>query len=288
VHTINQIAKLTKAKLCLMVGLSASFGFFLYEQQALYHLAAATIGVFLLACGAGALNSIQEKEHDATFDRTRSRPLVTGALSLPAAYFVTAASIGSGALFLWLCFDSTTPLVTGLAALVIYNGIYTPLKQVSEFSLIPGGISGALPPLIGWSGAGGGMHDPLIWAIMTLFFLWQPPHFCLILLEYRDDRRKNRRYVNLVTRFSTPSVKNIISIWLFSFTTVVLFFTWLPGLLIQPVRLTLVLTAPLFLACFLYHLHVNNSPRYKMLFISLNSYLICLMILLTVGSTIQS
>lgn len=271
-----------------MVGLSAAFGFLLYDKPAGLPLAAVATGVFLLACGGAAFNSIQEREYDATFERTRTRPLVTGALSVPAAYVVAAVSIGGGILLLLLCCDSITPVITGVAALLIYNGIYTPLKPVTEFALIPGGISGALPPLIGWSAAGGPVIDPLIWAVMALFFLWQPPHFCLILLEYREDRKKNNCYVNLATRFSTPRVKKIISIWLFSFTTVVLFFTWLPGLLSHPVKLTLALAAPLFLVGFLYHLHVNRRPRYKLLFISLNSYLLCLMVLLAVGSTVQT
>ncbi|WP_163340679.1 protoheme IX farnesyltransferase [Desulfopila sp. IMCC35008] len=286
-HIITETGKLTKARLCLMVGLSAAFGFHLYGQPAGFSLAAVAIGVFLLACGGAALNSIQEKEYDATFERTRTRPLVTGSLSLPAAYGVAAITIGGGLILLWLCCDSITPMLIGVVALLVYNGMYTPLKPYTEFSLIPGGVSGALPPLIGWNAAGGTLTDPLIWAVMALFFLWQPPHFCLILLEYRDDRRKNKRYINLATRFSTPGVKKIISIWLFSFTTVALFFTWLPGLLSPPAKLALALAAPLFLAGFLYHLHVHRRPRYKLLFISLNSYLLCLMMLLTVGSTIQ-
>lgn len=286
-HTIVLIGKLTKAKLCLMVGLSTAFGFHLYGQPAWVALAAAAVGVFLLACGAAALNSIQEKEYDATFERTRTRPLVTGALTVSEAYVAAAIAIGGGLSLLWLCCDSTVPMLLGITALVVYNGIYTPLKPYTEFSLIPGGISGALPPLIGWHAAGGSLTDPLIWAVMALFFLWQPPHFCLILLEYRNDRRKQKPYLNLATRFSTPRVKKIISIWLFSFTTVVLFFTWLPGLLSPPAKLALALAAPLFLTVFLYHLHVHQRPRYKLLFISLNSYLLCLMMLLTVGSTIQ-
>lgn len=286
-RSILLIGKLTKAKLCLMVGLSAAFGFHLYGQPAGLSLAAVATGVFLLACGGAALNSIQEKEYDALFERTRTRPLVTGALSVPAAYGVTAIAIGIGLTLLWLCCDSITPMLIGVVALLVYNGIYTPLKPFTEFSLIPGGISGALPPLIGWNAAGGTLTDPLIWAVMALFFLWQPPHFCLILLEYRNDRRKNKRYINLATRFSTPGVKKIISIWLFSFTTVVLFLTWLPGLLSPPAKLALALAAPLFLTGFLYHLHAHRRPRYKLLFISLNSYLLCLMMLLTVGSTIQ-
>ena len=48
-------------------------------------------------------------------------------------------------------------------------------------------MPGALPPLIGWAGAGGSLADPAAWALFLLMFLWQLPHFLAIAWIYRDD-----------------------------------------------------------------------------------------------------
>ena len=60
---------------------------------------------------------------------------------------------------------------------VRYNGVYTPLKRVSAFAAIPGGVVGSLPPVIGWAAGGGSVTDARILAVAFFFFVWQVPHF---------------------------------------------------------------------------------------------------------------
>ena len=81
-----------------MVGISAGFGYLLTGNSPSPNLILVTLGTFLLACGAAVLNSIQERDLDGNFERTRNRPLVTGRLSLSTAYVTAALLLLSGAL----------------------------------------------------------------------------------------------------------------------------------------------------------------------------------------------
>ncbi len=285
-----EVSRLAKVPLCLMVAASAAFGYLFYGQIEYLPLIQVTAGIFFLACGAAAVNSIQERDLDALYQRTATRPLVVGTVSLPEALIISICFIATGLVLLLLCNATRLPLSLGVLALIIYNGIYTPLKPKTEFALIAGGISGALPPLIGWSCAGGSPGNPLILSVMTLFFLWQPPHFCLILLAYNDNQDRSKQFTNLGTRFSPSGIKRIITVWLtaftsIAFTSIVLFLVSQPGTIGQPLRVIIALIAPIFLAVFTYNLYHQTRPGYRALFITLNSYLVCLMVFLTIGTT---
>ena len=246
-----------------MVASSTAFGYLLAHPSFSLNLSFSTVGVFFLACGAASINSIQEKVSDASYARTRNRPVASGKVSKKAAAIFALANTAIGLILLALCGNSLLPFFLGLAALTIYNFIYTPLKPISELSLLAGGISGALPPCIGWVAGQGNPFDPIIWAVMALFFLWQPPHFCLILLEYADDYRKKGRFTNLITRFSVARVKKIIAIWLLAFLSIILSLTILPGYLPHAIRLTLAAGGPVFVVIFLLYLFLCSSPRYE-------------------------
>lgn len=285
-YTISQFSRLAKIPLCLMVGLSSGFGYFLAKPAFSPDLLLTTLAVFLLSCGAAAFNSLQEKETDAKYERTRHRPIVTGSISEQTALIFAITNCCAGSVILLLSGNTLVPFLLGLSALIIYNLVYTPLKPISEFALIPGGIAGALPPYIGWTSGGGYLFEPMIWGVMALFFLWQPPHFCLILLEYASEYQGKHNLKNLITRFSANRIKKIIAIWLLSFMCTVLFLTVLPGFLPQSARVILVITAPVFVLLFLLHLFQSSSPRYRILFVSLNSFLFSIMAVVTLSSLI--
>ena len=75
----------------------------------------------------------------------------------------------------------------GLITVVWYNGIYTPLKRVTAFAAIPGGVVGAIPPVIGWVSGGGDPTDARIIVVAFFFFVWQVPHFWLLLMRIGGD-----------------------------------------------------------------------------------------------------
>jgi len=280
--------QIAKAPLCLMVASSTSFGYLLAHPVFSQNLCFSTLGVFFLACGAASFNSVQEKDADAAYERTQNRPVASGQASMQTASLFAILNCVLGLTLLYFCGNNFLPLALGVASLIIYNLIYTPLKRISEFALIPGGISGALPPYIGWLSAGGEPSNPLILAVMALFFLWQPPHFCLILLEYAEDYRKKKRFQNLITRLTVGRVKRIIAIWLLAFLSVILLLTILPSFLSQGFRFTLALGGPAFIIGFLLYLFLCKTPRYKMLFVSLNGFLVSVMALLTFSSVLDT
>lgn len=285
---VQLFLRVAKTPLCLMVACSSAFGYLLAHPALSLNLLLSFFGVFFLACGAASINSVQEKDSDASYERTRNRPVATGEVSKMSATLFAFANCGVGLILLIFCANTLLPFFLGFTALGIYTLIYTPLKPLSEFALIPGGIAGALPPAIGWVSGQGALSAPLIWAVMALFFLWQPPHSCLILLEYSEDYRQKRRFKNLITLFSVARLKKIIAIWLLAFLTIILSLTILPGYLSQSVRLVLATGAPVFVAVFLLYLFLCRHPRYKLLFVSLNGFMFSIMTLLTFSSFIDT
>jgi protoheme IX farnesyltransferase len=142
-------------------------------------------GVFLLACGSAALNQVQERRYDAKMARTKDRPIPSGRIAADWALFLACALIGAG-LYLLSSIESHTLAILGLGAFSVlwYNGVYVFLKRVTAFAVVPGSLLGAIPPIIGWSAAGGLPQDAAILEVAFFFFLWQIPHFWLLLQKY--------------------------------------------------------------------------------------------------------
>lgn len=106
-----------------------------------------------------------------------------------------------------------TALMLGLFNVLWYNGVYTPLKRVSALAVVPGSLIGAIPPAIGWAAGGGSLLDGQILAVGLFFFVWQIPHFWLLLLNLSKDyeragfptltRRLSDRQLARITFFLT-------------------------------------------------------------------------------------
>jgi len=116
-------------------------------------------------------------------------------------------------LFLLLQTNGAWPAVLGLAALFWYNVLYTYLKRITPFAAVPGALVGAIPPAIGWTAAGGQVLDPAILSVAFFFFVWQVPHFWLLLLIHGQDY-KRAGYPALTDVFSSPQLKRITAAWM--------------------------------------------------------------------------
>jgi protoheme IX farnesyltransferase len=169
------------------------------------------IGILLQACGAAALNQVQDARLDGMMPRTSGRPIPSGRVSRAAALVYAGAllAVGSGILAL----ISPTAALLGLAAAVVYNGIYTPMKRVSPFAALPGSIIGALPPVVGWVAAGGYLSDPTIHLVAFFFFLWQIPHFWLLLLFYEKDYQDGG-LPSLFDKFTRLQIVRLTFVWI--------------------------------------------------------------------------
>jgi protoheme IX farnesyltransferase len=217
----KSVSELIKFSLCLHVSVSAIFGYVMAQQS--FSLQALLLGLFvlMLACGCAALNNIQDRKYDACFLRTCNRVLVSKKLKIRFAFFIAISGITVGLSGLLIFFQATEqgidPFLYGIFALICYNFLYTPLKKHTLLAIIPGTMSGMLPPLIGWTAAGAPVMDQTIIMIMIVLGLWQIPHFFLMLLKSGDPSSdyvfKQSKYPNFKNIFSKTDLKLQILIW---------------------------------------------------------------------------
>jgi protoheme IX farnesyltransferase len=147
---------------------------------------ATLVGGTLSAGSANAANMYLDRDIDALMRRTSRRPLVTGAVSAPAALaFAVGLQLAAFAT-LWLAVNPLSA-VLALAAALFYVFVYTALlKRMSPQNIVIGGAAGAVPVLVGWAAVTGSLG----WApflLFTLVVLWTPPHFWALAIRYRDD-----------------------------------------------------------------------------------------------------
>lgn len=281
VAALRAWSQVIKAPLCAPMALATGFGFLLRGPAAGPGLGWAVAGVLLLACGCAGLNSVQEVSVDGLFRRTRGRPLVTGGLPTGQALWGSALLVLLGLAILGAGNAGWTPSVLGLAAVVLYNGLYTPLKQVSVFALVPGGLAGAAPPLIGWTAAGGGLEDVHAWMLLGLFFLWQIPHFFLILLRHREDYTAAAQ-PSLLGLFSESTLQRIALVWIGAFVVAALTLALDRALLHPGSRLTLGLMAVLLPPLLAPGLLRQRPPNYRRLFLLFNGAFFAAMLVVAV------
>lgn len=207
---LGMVLELAKVRIAVLSTASAATGYLLATPGFSPALVPTLAGVFFLACGAGALNQVQEHDVDALMRRTMNRPIPSGRISAKRALMISLLLLAAGfALLSWSLFA----VMLGAVTVLWYNGVYTPLKRVSAFAAIPGGVVGAIPPVMGWVAAGGAPSDPRILAVAFFFFVWQVPHFWLLLMRIGEDYE--RAGLPTLTRvFTRPQFARIIYVWM--------------------------------------------------------------------------
>lgn len=152
----------------------------------LWLVAATVIGGTLAAGGANAFNMYVDRDIDAIMNRTRNRPLVTGAVE-PREALIFAAAIEVAA-FVWLTLTvNLLSAVLALSACLFYVFVYTLwLKRTSTQNIVIGGAAGAVPALVGWSAVTNSVGWPAI-VLFAIIFFWTPPHFWALAIKYEDD-----------------------------------------------------------------------------------------------------
>jgi protoheme IX farnesyltransferase len=142
------------------------------------------LGTALIVGSANTLNMWLERDIDCLMVRTRNRPLPQNRLSANAALVFGAIQ---GALSLpALARVNFVTAALGLVALLLYVGVYTPMKQRSHWATWIGAVPGALPALMGWTAATGRIELPGL-AVFGVLFFWQIPHFHAIALYRQRD-----------------------------------------------------------------------------------------------------
>lgn len=183
---LRDYVQLAKVRLSLVVLLSGLVGYWLGAATVdAAHVFWFGLGTFLIIAGANAFNQVVERDSDARMARTAQRPLPSGRVSVFEAVAVASALSVAGVASLFLRVGAQVALLA-LLAFGTYVFVYTPLKSRTSWSIVPGAISGAIPPVMGWAAVRPEL-TPVAWSLFGVLFLWQFPHTWAIAATYRDD-----------------------------------------------------------------------------------------------------
>jgi len=187
-----QYLALTKPRVTQLAVFCAVIGMFLATPSLpdWTIVVAATIGIWLLAGAAFAVNCLLEREIDARMARTARRPSAQGELSEKQIIVFSALIGGAG---MWVLYALVNPLTMWLTfvTFVGYAVIYTViLKPATPQNIVIGGLSGAMPPALGWAAIAN--EVPMqAWLLVLIIFVWTPPHFWALAMYRRDDYAKS-------------------------------------------------------------------------------------------------
>jgi protoheme IX farnesyltransferase len=183
----SDLVVLTKARLSTLVLITTFVGFCLASGWSLDWLLLVNtlIGTALTAAAAAVLNQFIEADVDRLMARTSNRPLPAGRMRLVHALVLGGVLSATGFLHLLLTTNLLTALLA-IATMAIYLFLYTPLKRRTALCTLVGAVSGAIPPVIGWTA----VHDSVgvgAWILFGILFFWQLPHFLALAWIYRDE-----------------------------------------------------------------------------------------------------
>ncbi len=145
-----------------------------------------TVGGYLMAGGANAVNMYMDRDIDDRMARTRLRPIPSGRMS-SISVLAFGVALATAATFLFAYFVNVISAALALAGFYFYVFIYTRwLKRSTPQNIVIGGAAGAFPPLVGWAAMTGRIDLAAVYLFLIVFY-WTPPHFwALALLKQRD------------------------------------------------------------------------------------------------------
>ncbi len=191
-NRIAQYWALTKPRVTQLAVFCAVIGMFLAtpELPDWRKVVFATIGIWLLAGAAFAINCLVEREIDSRMARTARRPMARGEITVPQTLMFSGVIGGMG---MWVLYALVNPLTMWLtlATFVGYAIIYTIiLKPSTPQNIVIGGLSGAMPPALGWAAIANDVPMQA-WILVLIIFIWTPPHFWALAMYRRDDYAKS-------------------------------------------------------------------------------------------------
>jgi heme o synthase len=191
-NRLAQYWALTKPRVTQLAVFCAVIGMFLASPDLpdWRLVIAGTIGIWLLAGAAFAVNCLVEREIDSRMARTARRPMARGEITVAQTLVFSGVIGGAG---MWVLFHFVNPLTMWLtfATFVGYAVIYTMLlKPATPQNIVIGGLSGAMPPALGWATIANDVSMQA-WILVLIIFVWTPPHFWSLALYRRDDYAKS-------------------------------------------------------------------------------------------------
>jgi len=187
-HGLKDFKTVTKTGLSLSVVFSCIAGYLLAAENIDFTILFLLIsGGYCMVGASNIFNQIIERDFDALMLRTKSRPIPMGRISVKTAFILAVFLSIIGLSFLYNINQKTAMLAA--ISIFIYTSVYTPLKQVSSFSVLAGAIPGAIPFMLGWIACTGEFSLEAGILFMIQFF-WQFPHFWAIAWFSDSDYQK--------------------------------------------------------------------------------------------------
>lgn len=186
-----EFLELTKPRVVMLIAFTAVVGMFLAVPGMVpwQPLVFGTLGIWLAAASAAAINHVIDANIDADMGRTMNRPLPTGSLTARAA-ILFAIAIGALSMAILVALVNTLTAVLTFCSLIGYAIVYTVwLKRATPQNIVIGGLAGAAPPLLGWTAVTGEVHGNAL-LLVLIIFVWTPPHFWALAIARRDDYAK--------------------------------------------------------------------------------------------------
>jgi len=184
----RQYLELTKPRVVALIVFTAIIGMFLAVPglPPLRETISGTLGIWLAASSAAAINHLIDQRIDKLMARTSHRPLATGALT-PMQVLVFALILGALSMAILVVFDNTLTALLTFCSLIGYAVVYTAyLKRATPQNIVIGGAAGAAPPVLGWAAVTGHVH-PYALLLFLIIFIWTPPHFWALAIFRRED-----------------------------------------------------------------------------------------------------
>ena len=282
ISRLKALFELSKLPVSLLAACSTATGCLLASNRVSLNLLLPVLGIFLLACGASALNQVQERKTDALMKRTKGRSLPSGRISPYRALIFSLALMVAGSAVLFS--SSKRALALGLLAVLWYNGVYTLLKRRTPFAVLPGSLVGAIPPAAGWVAGGGGLGDPRMVALSMFFFIWQVPHFGILLLKHGKEYEQ-AGLPSLTSLFEPSQLARIFFIWILAAGVTGIGLPLL-GVARSPLFSFSLVLASLWLAWCAFRLVRQRNFLPELAFRGINFYALFVMILLPLGKFI--
>ena len=284
---LHSLLTFIKYKVSLAVTFTAVTGYLVYSGSMDYHLLQLALGVFILAGGSSALNECQESKYDAIMARTKHRPIPSGEISPRQALSISLAFILVGVCILLVSFG-LVPALLGLFNIFWYNLVYTNLKRITPFAVVPGSLVGAVPVLIGWTAGGGYLFESTIVFIAFFLFIWQIPHFWLLMLKYGDEYEQ-AGFPTINQSISPVGLRMIIFSWVIATSAFSVAIPLFLSNISLPFFLVIFILNIIFVTLFA-RLSFGKVAEFNLTksFISINVYMILFMILLIIHHLIPS
>ncbi|PKH10894.1 MULTISPECIES: heme o synthase [Planomicrobium] len=146
----------------------------------------AFLGTTAIIAASGSFNNIYDRDIDAIMARTKSRPTVTGAISIKKVAIAASLFLVIGLILLYIA--SPLAALLGFLGVFFYVVPYTMwTKRYTIWNTEVGSISGAMPPLLGWAAVAPDIWHPACWALFLIMVIWQMPHFYAIAIRKEKD-----------------------------------------------------------------------------------------------------